>query len=63
MTSSEAERCFSTLKQIKTCLRSTMGEKRLNALAMISIDNKIISNDIDLNQKVTDMFNEIKDRH
>lgn len=40
-----------------------MGEKRLNALAMISIDNKIISNDIDLNQKVTDMFNEIKDRH
>jgi hypothetical protein len=42
MTSSEAERCFSMLKRIKTCLRSTstMGEERLNALIMMNIERK-----------------------
>jgi len=62
MTSSEAERCFSTLKRIKTCLRSTMGEERLNALTMINIENEMISNDANFNKKVIDMFSETKDR-
>ena len=31
MTSAESERCFSTLKRIKSFLRSTMGQDRLNA--------------------------------
>lgn len=34
MTTAEAERCFSTLKRIKTFLRNTMTQERLNALAM-----------------------------
>ncbi|GBM34208.1 hypothetical protein AVEN_60556-1 [Araneus ventricosus] len=38
MTTAEAERCFSTLKRIKTFLRSTMSEDRLSALAMLSIE-------------------------
>jgi len=38
MTSSEADRGFSTLKKIKTCLRGIMGEDRLNALSILSIN-------------------------
>ena len=30
----ESERCFSTLKRIKTCLRNAMGQDRPNALAL-----------------------------
>jgi hypothetical protein len=62
ITSSEAERCFSMLKHIKTCLRSTMGEVRLNALTMMNIENEIISNDAYFNKKVFDMFSETKDK-
>ena len=36
MTTAEAERCFSTLKRIKTFLRNAMGQELLNALAMLS---------------------------
>lgn len=31
-------------------------------LAMISIENKIVSNDIDFNKSVIDMIGEMKDR-
>jgi hypothetical protein len=44
MTSSKTERCFLTLKHIKTCLRSTMGEETLNTLTMINVENEMISN-------------------
>ena len=37
MTSVEAERTFSSLKRIKTFLRNTMGQSRLNSLSVISI--------------------------
>ncbi|GBM23673.1 hypothetical protein AVEN_117416-1 [Araneus ventricosus] len=37
MTTAQAERCFSTLKRVKTFLRSTMSENRLSALAMLLI--------------------------
>ena len=36
----EAERCFSTLKRIKTFLRNAMGQERLNALAMLSMERE-----------------------
>eukprot|EP00102_Acyrthosiphon_pisum_P013340 XP_008182878.1 PREDICTED: uncharacterized protein LOC103309376 [Acyrthosiphon pisum] len=62
MTSSEAERSFSTLKRIKTCLRSTMCEERLNALTMLSIESSFINEDDSFNQKVIDEFVEIKER-
>lgn len=38
MSSSEAERCFSMLKRVKTFLRNTMNEDRLNALGMLSFE-------------------------
>jgi hypothetical protein len=43
MSTSECERCFSTLKRIKTFLRSTMTEDRLNALAVLSIEKHIVT--------------------
>jgi hypothetical protein len=62
MTSSEAERSFSTLRRIKTCLRSTICEDRPNALTMLSVESRIINEDIDFNKKVIDNFCDIKER-
>jgi len=62
MTYSEAERSFSTLKRIKTCLRSTMCEERFNALTMLSIESCLINEDNSFNQKVIDKFVKIKER-
>ena len=42
MTTAEAERCFSTLKLIKTFLRSTMGQDILTAFAMLSIEKQMV---------------------
>ena len=41
VTVSTAERSFSTLRRIKTYLRSTMGENRLNGLANLNIHREI----------------------
>ncbi|KAK0156419.1 Zinc finger MYM-type protein 1 [Merluccius polli] len=42
MMTAESERNFSTLKRIKTFTRNTMGQPRLNALAMLSIESQLI---------------------
>ena len=62
MTSAESERNFSTLKRIKTFTRNTMGEQRLNALAMLSIESELIHGLLDFNSKVTERFAQMKDR-
>ena len=49
-----AERSFSTLRQIRTYIRSTMKEERLSALAILSIE-RAISKSIDL-ELVVDTF-------
>ena len=41
VTRSEAERSFSCIKRLKTRLRSTMGEERLNGLAMMLIHRDV----------------------
>ncbi len=51
----ESERCFSTLKWIKSFLRSKMGQDRLNALAMLSIEREFIRTP-DFNDMVINMF-------
>jgi hypothetical protein len=56
ITTSEAERCFLTLKIIKTYLRNTISEDRLTALAMISIEYSIIEAIPNFNAKVIDKF-------
>ena len=62
MTTAEAERCFSTLKIIKTFLRISMGQERLNALAMLSMERELVLNMRDFNEKVIDRFAALKER-
>ena len=62
MSTAEAERCFSTLKRIKTFLRSTMTNDRLSALGMITIENKMTTDTIDFNEQVINDFATSKSR-
>lgn len=52
----ECERCFSTLKRIKCFLRCTMAQDRLNALAMLSIEKKLLQDIPDFDNKVIEVF-------
>ena len=60
MSSCEAERCFSTLKKVKTFLRNTMSEDRLNALAMLSMEKGLIREYINFDNSVVDNFANLK---
>ncbi|VVC42638.1 HAT, C-terminal dimerisation domain,Domain of unknown function DUF4371 [Cinara cedri] len=62
MTTAEAERSFSTLKRIKTFLRNTTAEKRLTALAMLSIEKKMVNQIPNFNEEVIKVFIKKKDR-
>ena len=62
MSTAEAERCFSTLKRIKTVLCSTMTNDRLSALGMITIENKMTTDTIDFNEQVINDFCNIKEQ-
>ena len=42
MTFCEAEKCFSTLKRVKTFLRNTMSEDGLDGLAMPAIEKNLV---------------------
>jgi hypothetical protein len=42
MSSSEAERSFSALKRVKTYLRNTMSEERLNHVAILSCEKSLV---------------------
>lgn len=58
----EAERCFSTLKRIQTFLRNSRTQERLNAMAMLSIEKRLVTEMTDFNQKVIDKFASQKER-
>lgn len=62
MTTVETERSFSTLNRIKTFLRNSMGNERLNALAMLSIEKKMIQAIPDFNKRVIEEFAANKNR-
>ncbi|GBN15150.1 hypothetical protein AVEN_138866-1 [Araneus ventricosus] len=62
MTTAEAEKCFSTIKRVKTFLRSTMSEDRLSALAMLSIEKRMINVIPKFNEKVIGLLASKKDR-
>lgn len=62
MTTSETERCFSTLKLIKTFLRNSMDEDRLTALAMLSIEKAMVQEIDNFNDKVIGKFISKKNR-
>lgn len=42
ITTATPERSFSTLRRLKTYLRNTMGENRLNGLALLNIHREIV---------------------
>ena len=62
ITFGEAERCFSTLKRVKTFMRNRMCEDRFNALAMLPIEKNLIRDSINFNQNVINMFAQLKNR-
>ncbi|KAM6944155.1 uncharacterized protein PEZ65_002050 [Lycodopsis pacificus] len=62
MTTAESERRFSTLKRIKTFLRNTTAQDRLDALAMLSMERKLARDIPDFNKKVIERFATQKDR-
>ncbi|CDQ64044.1 unnamed protein product [Oncorhynchus mykiss] len=61
MTTAESERNLSTLKRIKIFTRNSMGQKMLNALAMLSIHHDFIQRMPDFDDKVIEKFNHKKD--
>jgi hypothetical protein len=59
-TTASSERIFSKLKLIKTYLRSTVTEERLNNLALISLENYLVSK-LDVNEAIQN-FADLKSR-
>jgi len=62
MTTAEAERCFSTSKRLKVFLRNAMTQERLNALTMLSMEKRLVTEMPDFNQKVIEKFAGQKER-
>ncbi|CAH2096804.1 unnamed protein product [Euphydryas editha] len=59
-TNCSGERSFSTLKRVKTYLRASMGQDRLNALALLSIEAQLVQ---DINyDDIIDVFARTKAR-
>ena len=62
-TSCSAERSFSALRRLKTYLRTTMGQKRLNSIALIKVErayaNSALKNDM---EKIIDIFGQRHNR-
>lgn len=62
MTTSEAERCFSTLKRIKTFSKNAVSQDHLNALAMLSVEKTLVRNMPDFNKRVIEKFACLEER-
>ena len=62
VSSANAERSFSTLKRVKTYLRSTMAEQRLNNLCIMSIERELSSSLLEDINPVLDKFAHMKNR-
>ena len=58
----DTERSFNTMKRIKTFLRNTMLQDRINSLACLSIPEEYISKIRDYNNKVINIFAQINCR-
>ncbi|XP_026482761.1 zinc finger MYM-type protein 1-like [Ctenocephalides felis] len=60
VTNCSGERSFSTLKRVKTYLRASMGQDRLSALALLTIEAQLVQ-EIDYND-IVDVFAQTKSR-
>lgn len=56
MTTTETERCFSTLKRVKTFLCNTMSEEARSSLALLSIERDFILGIKDFNEIIIEKF-------
>ena len=62
ISTADSKRSFSTTKRIKTFLRNTMLQDRLNSLVYLSIQKEYTSKITDYNNKVINIFAQINDR-
>lgn len=63
MITNEPGRCFPTLENIKTFLRSAITEDQLNALTMLAIEKQLVQKEIpEFNKQVIEKFASIKNR-
>ncbi|CAH1115787.1 unnamed protein product [Psylliodes chrysocephalus] len=62
MSTSEAERCFSMLKRIKTFHRNTMKEEKLSALGMLSAEKHFVNGIENFKNKIIANFATKKER-
>jgi hypothetical protein len=62
VSSASAERSFSTMKRVKNYLRSTMSDKRLNNLCLLSIEHTLSKQLLDNPSECVDYFAKMKDR-
>ena len=62
ISTADSERSFSTMKQIKTFLRNIILQDRLNSLPCLSIHKEYVSKIRDYNNKVINIFAQIKDQ-
>ena len=62
ISTADSERSFSTMKRIKTYLPNIMLQDKLNSLACLSIHKEYINKIRDYNNKVINIFAQIKDR-
>ena len=62
MTTSQPERCFSTLKRIKTFIRSTMNFERINALAALLMQKSFFNSHPEIRGRIIFLFAQIKTR-
>lgn len=60
MTTTEDERCLSTLKRVKTFLRGATANESLPALAMVTIESDLIAEMENFNEQVIDHFGTTK---
>lgn len=61
-TTCSIERSFSTLRRVKTWLRSSMGENRLNGLCMLSVHRDFVAKHENMIEEVLDKFSNNKRR-
>ena len=57
-TSCSAERSFSSLRKLKTYLRSTMGQERLSNLALLHIEREYVDKVIEDMEDIINTFGE-----
>jgi len=62
VSSANAERSFSALRRVKTYLRSTMAQQRLNNLCLMSVKRELSSALLEYVSPVVDKFADVKNR-